>query len=86
MESVRCLSAFDETEINFTIVVINFRIRKVFENQKIINPKSVGNPIEFRDLFHVGSDANCSIAYASMMCHGKWNVRYNVPSSGSPSQ
>jgi hypothetical protein len=34
--------------------------------------------IEFRDLFHVGSDANCSIAYANIiLCHGKWNVRYN---------
>ena len=28
----------------------------MFGNQ-IINPTSVGNEIEFRDLFHVGSDA-----------------------------
>ena len=57
---MRCLGASDETEIIFRIVVITLSIRKVFGNQ-IINPKSVGNEIEFRDLFHVGSDANCSI-------------------------
>ena len=55
MESVRCLGASD-----FTIVEINSCIRNVFGNQ-IIYPESVENEIEFRDLFHVGSDANCSI-------------------------
>jgi hypothetical protein len=56
VESVRCLGASDETEIIFTIVVITSRI-----GNHIINPKSVGNVIEFRDLFHVGSAANFSI-------------------------
>jgi hypothetical protein len=67
VDSVWYLGASDETEINFTIVVINLRIRKVFGNH-INNPKSAGKEIESRDLFHLGSDANCSIAYASILC------------------